>query len=88
MFKNKIELMPFPADADLLLQQSREIETLVAQSSVAALKQTAMTDILSEDGTGTPSETARLRRLYKDVYTVAELEGLIDRTFAKLGFAS
>ena len=87
MFVSDIILMPFPADPELTVLQARELQALVAQTDLAAVKQTALNDILSADNKTAPSETERLRDLYRQVYSTAELEGLIERTFARLGLS-
>lgn len=85
MFDSDILLVPFPADPELTILQARELQALTAQTSIAAVKQAALNDILNADNQTAPSETERLRDLYRQVYSTAELEGLIERTFARLG---
>ena len=69
----------------MAVQNAREFDRRVEQSGIAALKQTALDDILSANNALNPSPTERLRSLYKDAYTQDELKGLITRTFQKFG---
>lgn len=87
MFGSAIILVPFPADPELTVLQARELQALIAQTGLAAVKQTALNDILNADNQTAPSETERLRDLYRRVYSITELEGLIERTFARLGLS-
>ncbi len=84
MFKTKIDLIPFPIDADQALSQSSALQALIDAADIASVKQQAMSDIQSADNSANPSETERLRALYRFAYTPAELQDLIDRTFAQL----
>ena len=86
MFKIKVDLIPFPIDAEQAVEHSRALDALINASDLATARQTAMSDILAADNSEDPSETERLRALYRLAYTSVELETLIHRTFARLGF--
>lgn len=85
MFDQKIVLVPIPVSPQVAIRHARELDRQVAKDGMAEVKQRALNDILTADNRTDPSETERLRALYRHAYTPEELVGLIDRTFSQFG---
>ena len=80
-----IVLKPLPTSSAIAARQASSLGARVAALGLPGARDEALNALLAVSQADTPSERKRLRLLYRQVYSPAELSGLIERTFVKLG---
>lgn len=86
-FQHTISLLPIPTDSRRAARQARVFEQrLVAVGDLDALKAEALDAIIQTSNSDDPGELKRMRLLFKDVYTEAELQEYISASFVAFGF--
>jgi len=86
-FKSKAVIQPIPADSLRAARQARVFEKrLQALGSLDALKAQALDVINQASEEDEPAEITRMRLLFRQVYTQAELGEYVAASFATLGF--
>ena len=89
VFDEIFDVPPIPASRENTLRQVAFFQQQAQENGgIDAVKTGAIATIYNTSADDEPSELKRLRLLYKDVYTRAELEKLVDTTFANLGLGS